>query len=144
MVQNKIQEKFNFLSTGNQFREVKNSTTSGVQVKFNLKGSIYTPERSVSPDRENNYSDESEVEVKDVKGDMVKLLKNYNLPDFFEDDTDDSKLLATISNEYSKFNSSIFSTSPRNDDRWYSVSKMVLSKLKYRTMLVKYRYLVED
>jgi hypothetical protein len=73
------------------------------------------------------------------------------LTEFFEDQTDDAKLLATISNDYSKFNTSIFASSntPPEDQRqkenkWYTISKMVLSRLHYITMLVKYSYLVED
>lgn len=98
---------------------------------------------------------------------LAELLKvkHYDLTEFFEDDTDESKLLATISNEFSKFNSSIFGSSdnvsPRysyqdapqthmydplsdQDNKWYAIAKMVLSRLNYRTLLVKYRYLVED
>lgn len=92
---------------------------------------------------------------------MLKV-QHYDLTDFFEDETDESKLLATISNEFSKFNSSIFGASENatyesygpqthlydshneQDNKWYAVAKMVLSRLNYRTLLVKYRYLVED
>ena len=62
---------------------------------------------------------------------------SYSLVEFFKDDTDDSKLLAAISNEYSKINSG-------SDDKWYCIAKMVLSERNYRALLVKYRYLIED
>ena len=64
-------------------------------------------------------------------------MPKYNLETFFQDQTDDIKLLANISNDYSKINS--FST-----DKWASITRMVLSDLHYGALMVKYRYLIED
>ena len=61
----------------------------------------------------------------------------YDLATFFEDENDDQKLLASITNEFSMINSV-------SQDKWWSIAKMILSRRNYRGLLNKFRYLVED
>lgn len=151
------------------------------QVKFNLaEPKDFSSHIQVKEYEEESFASSSDEEDEKINVEkeqatfnerarkLAELLKvrHYDLTDFFEDETDESKLLATISNEFSKFNSSIFgssdNTSPRytsdpslpqthlydplneQDNKWYAISKMILSRLNYRMLLVKYRYLLED
>jgi hypothetical protein len=75
--------------------------------------------------------------------------KPYNLAEFFKDNNDDAKLLATISNEFSNFNSNaeadlIGEISQADRDKWHSLSRMVLSSLRYSALLIQQRYLGDD
>jgi hypothetical protein len=67
-----------------------------------------------------------------------KLIPDYNHDDFFSDQADEIKLLATVTNQFSGINS----TCP--DDLWYPISRMVLSTRDYRSFLMKTRFLDED
>lgn len=55
---------------------------------------------------------------------LIENIKNYDLTQFFKDKRDDSKLLATITNEYSPFNS------PMEDDPPVSPGKRKRSPAK--------------
>ena len=52
---------------------------------------------------------------------------------------DDSKILATINNEYSSIRSQ-----ERPTDHWYSISRMVLGERNFRSFLIKQRFVDED
>ena len=66
------------------------------------------------------------------------IIPEYSHEDFFYDQSDETKLLATICNQFSGINSA----SP--DDLWYPISRMVLSTRDYRSFLMKTRFLDED
>ena len=71
---------------------------------------------------------------------LIDAVKNYDLDQFFKDESDDTKLLATITNEYSPFNSSLGEGNEQamlGIDNWHSLSRIILSDLEYRAVIKK-------
>ena len=71
---------------------------------------------------------------------LIEAVKNYDLDQFFKDESDETKLLATITNEYSPFNSSLGEANEQamlGIDNWHSLSRIILSDLEYRAVIKK-------
>ena len=86
---------------------------------------------------------------------LIENIKNYDLTQFFKDESDEIKLLATITNEYSPFNSPLEDDPPvspskrkrsalKSDKFMQQLSKMVLSEQNYRDLFKKFSTQVED
>lgn len=52
---------------------------------------------------------------------------------------DDSKILATIKNDYSSIKNQ-----DNPEDKWYPISRMVLSERDFRSFLIRQRFVEDD
>ena len=67
------------------------------------------------------------------------IIPKYNHQEYFKKLNDDSKILATINNEYSSIKNQ-----DKPEDKWYPISRMVLSERNFRSFLMKQRFVDED
>lgn len=107
-----------------------------------------------------SYGDRSEqaassLEKNESLRKLIENIKNYDLTQFFKDESDEIKLLATITNEYSPFNSPLEDDPPvspgkkrrppsKTEKFMQQLSKMVLSEQNYRDLFKKFSTQVED
>ena len=99
--------------------------------KYKLKN-ISPRKLLVPPNGEKNEEGKlRESPSPDDKEQLKLQAKNYNLNDFFNNNYDDAKLMASITNSFSDINDT--------PDKWDTMYRMITSKQGYSTMLIKQR-----
>ncbi len=71
------------------------------------------------------------------KGDSI--IPKYDHQEYFQKLNDESKILATINNEFS-----VIKNQEKPKDNWYPISTMVLSERNFRSYLIKHRFVDDD